>query len=135
MAAVLTVLRYLWVSPASLLGLAAALVALLLGATVHWVDGVIEVAGGRLRAVMSCLPAAFRFSAITLGHVIIGLDHATLARCRSHEHVHVAQYERWGALFLVLYPASSFVQILRGRHPYWDNAFEREAFGRSERGR
>jgi molecular chaperone DnaJ len=134
MAAVLTALRYLWVSPASLLGLAAALVALSLGATVRCVDGVIEVAGGRLRAVMSVLPPAFRFGAITLGHVIIGLDHATLARSRSHEHVHVAQYERWACCFSFSIRQSSLVQLLRGRHPYWDNAFERKAFGASARG-
>jgi hypothetical protein len=42
--------------------------------------------------------------------------------------VHVAQYERWGALFLVLYPASSAIQWLCGRDPYYDNPFEREAF-------
>jgi hypothetical protein len=39
----------------------------------------------------------------------------------------VRQYERWGALFFVLYAVSSLCQWLRGRDPYWHNRFEREA--------
>lgn len=67
------------------------------------------------------------FSAITLGHVVLGLDADVLARVRAHEQVHVRQYERWGALFLLAYPAASLYQWLRGRDAYRDNPFEREA--------
>jgi hypothetical protein len=42
--------------------------------------------------------------------------------------VHVRQYERWGVLFFPLYAASSLWQLARGRDPYRDNRFEREAF-------
>jgi hypothetical protein len=59
------------------------------------------------------------------------LDHQTLAHHRLHEHVHVRQYERWGVLFFPLYLASSLLQIARGRDPYLNNAFEREAFAKS----
>ena len=117
-------LRYLWVSPASLVGLLVALCAYVCGARGRWVDGVLEVAGGALATIKSSIP----FRAITLGHVIIGVEHATLAHCRKNEHVHVRQYERWGAFFFALYLGASLVAALSRRHPYWDNYFEREAY-------
>ena len=126
------VVRYLWASPASCVGLVLAVAARLTGARARLVDGVLEVAGGGIAHAVAWLPRSMRFSAITFGHVVIGLDHSTLARCRVHERVHVAQYERWGALFLLLYPASSVIQLLCGRDPYRDNVFEREAFAREK---
>jgi hypothetical protein len=51
------------------------------------------------------------------------LDH-----CRTHELVHVRQYERWGPLFVPAYLASSAIIWLRGGDPYRDNPFEREAY-------
>jgi hypothetical protein len=116
-------LRHAWALPATLVGIAVALPGLLTGARMRSVDGTLEIAGGVPRFV-----ARRRFSAITFGHVILAVDDAARLRCRAHERVHVAQYERWGALFLVLYAASSALQWLRGRDPYRDNAFEREAF-------
>lgn len=118
-----TAWRYSWAAPASLAGAVVALVAWALGARVRAVAGVCEVAGGRLGSLASRTP----FAAITLGHVVLACDAASLARCRSHERVHVRQYERFGAAFFVLYAASSLWQWLRGRDPYRDNAFEREA--------
>ena len=123
-------IRYAWALPASLVGLLLALPALMTGATLRRVCGALEVAGGRIDWALRRWPGSLRFSAITFGHVIIARDHPTLARCRAHEHVHARQYERWGVLLLLLYPASSLIQLLRGRHPYWDNTFEREAFRR-----
>jgi hypothetical protein len=35
-------------------------------------------------------------------------------RLRVHERAHVAQYEAWGALFLLAYPAECLIQLLRG---------------------
>lgn len=124
--------RYAWASPATALGLGLSLLAALFGARLRVVNGVIEVAGGRVRELVVRLPKALRFSAITFGHVILGLDHATLGAVRAHEHVHVRQYERWGVLFFALYLASSLWQMIRGRHPYFDNCFEREAFRESD---
>jgi hypothetical protein len=125
------VLRYAWAAPASLLGLAAGLLVLSLGGTVRRVDGALEFAGGALARAAMRLPQPLRFGAITFGHVILGLDAPTLEHCRCHEHVHVAQYERWGVLFFPLYAASSLVQLARGRDPYRDNCFEREAYRRA----
>ena len=124
------VLRYLWASPATLFGLACACAALAGGARARRVEGVIEVAGGRVRDFVLRLPEACRFGAITLGHVVIGLDAQALDRSRVHERVHVRQYERWGVLFFPAYLGSSLWQWARGRDPYRDNRFEREAFAR-----
>lgn len=123
--------RYLWVSPATAVGLLFSVIAVCAGATPRIVDGIIEVAGGRLRYILTLLPPNARFAAITFGHVVIGLDHALLSNVRAHELVHVQQYERWGVLFFPLYVASSVVQLICGRHPYLDNAFEREAYART----
>jgi hypothetical protein len=95
------------------------------------VGSVIEVGGGRLRHLMQLVPACARFTAITFGHIIIGLDHPLLRHLRAHELIHVQQYERWGVLFFPLYVTSSLVQLVRGRHPYLDNFFEREAYAKT----
>ena len=124
-------MRYLWALPATSVGFLFGAFALCAGATVRFAGGVIEVAGGRLDRIISLLPASARFVAITLGHVIIGTDHAVLARVRAHEHVHVQQYERWGILFFPLYAASSLMQLLGGRDPYRNNCFERQAYARA----
>ncbi|MGH8454734.1 MAG: hypothetical protein ACRESW_09305 [Nevskiales bacterium] len=121
-------LRYLWASPATLVGLILASIAGVLGAKAAMSDGIIEVAGGRLGRCLSRLPGALRFHAITFGHVIIGIDHVAITGCRAHEQVHVRQYERWGLLFFPLYLGSSLWQFLRGRSPYWDNHFEQQAY-------
>ncbi|HVO87470.1 MAG TPA: hypothetical protein VMV45_02930 [Casimicrobiaceae bacterium] len=131
MSPVVSFARYLWALPATLVGLAFACVALGAGATLRVVDGVIEVAGGRTGRIVRLFPTSFRFVAITLGHVVIAIDHDVLACVRAHERVHVQQYERWGALFFPLYLASSIVQLARGRNPYLYNRFEREAFAKA----
>jgi hypothetical protein len=125
------VLRYLWVSPASAIGVLVAAIALCSGGTLRRVDGTLEVAGGRLARALRRAPRPLRFVAITLGHVIVGLDHDVLARVRRHERVHVRQYERFGLFFFPLYLGSSSLQLLCGKNPYLDNAFEREAYAES----
>ena len=127
-------LRYLWASPNTALGLLLVPVAWLSGGTVRRVQGVVEVQG---RAVAWLLqhgvPLAGGAAALTLGHVVLGRDVGTLDRCRAHEHVHVRQYERWGPLFIPAYLGASLLAAARGRHPYFDNAFEREAFATERR--
>lgn len=123
--------RYAWALPATLAGLLLSLVAFAFGASGRVVEGAIEIAGGRFDRCISMLPRYCRFGAITFGHVIIGADHETLTHVRLHEHVHVRQYERWGVLFFPLYLASSLYQLVRGRHPYLNNCFEREALATS----
>ena len=120
-------LRCLWAGPATAIGLALAGIACLFGATARVEQGVLEVAGGRLAKWMGFLPCSMRILAITFGHVVLGVSHSVLAQERTHEHAHVRQYERWGVLFFPLYLGSSGAQLVRGRHPYHDNAFERQA--------
>ncbi len=123
-----TLLRYAWAMPCSALGMAVALLALALGGRAQWRIGALEVHGGLLADACRRLPAHQPFSAITLGHVILGLDADCLDAARDHEQVHVRQYERWGLFFVPLYLGSSAWQRLHGRCPYRDNCFEREAY-------
>jgi len=116
------VLRYAWASPCSLLGLLLAAFAGLLGAQWRAVEGTLEVAMVPRRPPGS--PWWLPFRAITLGHVILGAHAEELARLRAHERAHVQQYEAWGPLFLLVYPADSLWQWLCGRRPYADNRFE-----------
>lgn len=124
-------LRYAWAAPYSLLGLLLGLVAVAFGARVRVCAGALEVSGGLWGEWLKRLPSAVSFSAITFGHVILGTDPASLACLREHEHVHVRQYERWGPLYVPAYLLSSLLELLRGRNPYRDNYFEREAYGRA----
>jgi len=126
-----TLVRYLWAAPATIVGAMLALAAIAIGARARIAQGCIEVAGGRLARGPGALPRPCRFVAITFGHLIIGIDHATLAAVRRHEQVHVRQYERFGILFFPLYLGSSLLQLVLGRDPYHDNHFEREACARS----
>jgi len=127
---VLRVLKYLWASPATALGLLFLPLAWLSGGRARVVRGAVEIHGGLpARFLNRGIPFFGSAAAMTLGHVILGRDQSCLDTSRDHEHVHVRQYERWGPLMLPLYLIASGVLYLRGRHPYLDNPFEREAFG------
>ena len=128
MASAARMLRYLWAAPYTVLGLALGALAIPFGATARRHHGAIEIYGGRVGQALARLPEPLRFSAMTLGHVILAVDRSALAQLRLHEHVHVRQYERWGPLFLPAYLLSSLVQLLRGRNPYRENHFERQAY-------
>ena len=118
--------RAAWAAPCSLLGLLLALPLLAMGARAGRVAGTLEVAFDEIAAVPVKL-ARWPFCAITFGHVILGATHAQLDQVRRHERVHVRQYGRWGVVFLLAYPLSSMLQLLRGKDPYWHNRFEVEA--------
>ncbi len=120
---------YLWAFPGTALGLALVPLAWMTGGRARLVQGVIEVHGGVVTFLLRRgLPGLAKPSAMTLGHVILGRDPDCLDFSRAHEHVHVRQYERWGPLFLPLYLLASLVLLCRGRDPYLDNPFEREAY-------
>ena len=123
--------KYIWAAPYTAIGLMFGAITLLFGASVRVHRGAFEFGGGRVGHLASRLPAPLRFSAITLGHVVLGIDEATLAAVRTHELVHVRQYERWGPLFAPAYLLSSLAQLMRCRHPYRDNYFEREAYAKA----
>jgi len=127
------VIAYVWVAPVTAGALGLVLVGIVTGGRASLVRGVIEVHGGLvgwyLRRGMPWFgPAA----AMTLGHVILGRNAECLDTSREHEHVHVGQYERWGALFIPAYLAASVWCWWRGYHAYFDNPFEREAYAADE---
>jgi hypothetical protein len=124
----LRVVVYLWALPVTLIGLLIVLIARSSGGVQQRVDGVIEAAGGwPARVLRHGFPFSGSVAAITLGHVVVGVSLAALDSTRVHERVHVRQFERWGALMMVLYPLAGLVAALRGGNPYIDNVFEREA--------
>jgi hypothetical protein len=120
------VLKHLWPSPLSLLGIT---VAAICRAPLIRRDHTLEACGGLLPRLLPHIGLGMRPVAITLGHVILAVDQATLDQWRSHERVHVAQAERWGPLFPVAYAMASAIARSNGGDPYRDNVFEREARG------
>lgn len=123
-----TPLAYLWALPASLLGLLLAMPNLLGWGRVRRHTGVLEAWGGPMGWLLARrLPYSGPVAAITFGHVVLARDAFAHEQTRRHERAHVAQYERWGGLFLIAYPLASLWMALRGRDPYLDNPFERQA--------
>jgi hypothetical protein len=120
-------LRYLWVFPATVLGLPFVALAWCGGGSARVVQGAIEVEGRWASFFLRrCLlrPAA----AMTIGHIILGRDQECLDSTRAHEHVHVRQFERWGPFMIPLYIGHSILLYVRGYDPYFDNPFEVEAY-------
>ena len=121
-------LFYVWALPVTALGLVFVLPTLLTGGRVRVERGALEVYGGFARFFLrNCL--LIHASAMCLGHVILAQDRDSIDHCRDHEHVHVRQCERWGLLIVPAYILSSFFAWRRGENFYFDNMFEREAYG------
>lgn len=114
---------YLWAFPVTA---AAVAIGLLLSARFRVVGGVVEMHGPRVAWCLGRMPVPAL--AMTVGHAIFGCDEHALNRTRSHEHVHVRQYARWGLLFIPLYLGWSAWLYARGRDGYRENPFEIEAY-------
>ncbi len=121
-------LSILWASPNSLIGLLIGSVGLCFGGKVQRRGYTLEFYDGGTKWFLHRLPGGQFTLAMTLGHTILGQTAAALDISRSHEAVHVAQYERWGPFFLPAYCLGSIYAWLRGGDPYRDNLFEREAY-------
>lgn len=117
----------LWAGPNSLLGLLLAPLGFLPGGSIRVRDGVIECVAGALPRFVRAARDRMGIEVITLGHIVVARSSDLISASREHERVHVRQYERYGPFFLPLYLVSSAVALVRGRHPYSDNRFEREA--------
>jgi hypothetical protein len=117
-------LIFLWALPTTLVGVIAAIAWVSFGAKMRFAHGVLEVHGGMIGLWFM----RRGFAAMTLGHVILGFSASRLDELRQHEHVHVRQAERWGILFIPAYLFAGLWQKIKGRHMYYDNPFEREAF-------
>lgn len=121
--------RRLWCAPNDALGLALAGIAVLFGGRARRVSGVVEVEGRAVAAALRGLPfVGGGAAALTVGCVVLGRDLATLEVTRVHERVHVAQYARWGPLFVPVYLALGARAWTRGEDPWRDHALECEAF-------
>jgi hypothetical protein len=127
----LTVLAMLWASPYSLLGLAIGGVGLSSGGHARVRGRVIEFHGSAVTWLLRHLRDGQFILALTLGHTILGQTDASLDVARDHEMIHVRQFECWGPLMGPAYVLCALILWLRGRRPYRDNPFEREAYGDS----
>ena len=67
----------------------------------------------------------------TLGRYVFALGRVP-EPILAHEVEHIRQWSRFGPLYLPAYFGSSAAAWLRGRRPYWDNAFEAAARHRAE---
>lgn len=95
-AALLRLLIYLWVSPASFIGLLFVPLALFSGGSFKLVNGVIEIHGGLIERLLARGFGIGRAcAAMTLGHVVLGRTQRCLNNTRAHERIHARQYERW----------------------------------------
>ena len=124
-------LKILWASPNTLLGLCIGCVGLLFGGRARIRGRAIEFYDGGVKWIVHRLPNGQFTLALTLGHTILGQTEASLDVSREHEAVHIAQYERWGPFMLPVYLLGSLYAWLSGRRFYRDNPFEREAYNTS----
>lgn len=125
----LKLLRVVWPSPWTFLGLLIGGLGLLAGSKVRWRPPVVEFHDGLVAWLLERVPRVDFALALTLGHVVFGRTVAALDITREHELVHVRQYEHWGPFFVPAYLLCSLVLSLTGRDGYRDNPFEREAYG------
>src|SRR5262249_1893710 len=100
-----TIACLLWPFPWTLLGCLFGLAGIVTGGSGQRIGRVIEFHGGLLKVLLRRVPIAGGAAAMTLGHCVIARTKADLDRSRRHELVHVAQYERWGLLFVPAYLA------------------------------
>jgi hypothetical protein len=122
-------LRLVWASPNSLVGLLFVPLAFCRGGGLALVDGVLEAHGPLIAWLLRhCTLIPGGAAAITFGHVVLGRSTEALCRTRAHERVHVRQCERWGPAFIPAYLAASVWAFLSGTGAYHGNVFEREAF-------
>jgi hypothetical protein len=121
---------YGWAAPTTSVGLLVGALTLISGGRGRVREGTLEFHGGFTTWLLDKTP--IRAAAMTLGHVILGINPYWLDRLRPHEQVHVRQAEMWGPLFLPAYAVASLWAWSRGGHAYLDNWFERDARARSE---
>lgn len=131
MATLCALLVIIWASPATIVGLLVGLLGAVTGGRIRRRGRVLECSGGAVAWLLKHAPLIRGAAALTLGHVVLGLDQQALDDTREHELVHVEQYERWGPAFLPAYGLCALALWLTGRQPYWDNPFEREAYRRA----
>lgn len=122
-----------WASPYTLIGILIGSFGLLFGGRVQFQGRAIEFYDGGVKWFLHQLPYGEYMLALTLGHVILGQTNASLDISRTHEAVHITQYERWGPFMVPVYYLASVYVWLTGRRFHRDNPFEREAIDADKR--
>jgi hypothetical protein len=125
---IIHLLIILWVLPYTLFGLLIGIVGLATGAKGQILNGVIEFYGGGIGWLLKLFFWGRGAAALTIGHVILGLNKDYLNSSRNHELVHVRQFERWGIFMGPAYLGCSIFLWLTGKDSYYDNPFEKEAY-------
>lgn len=121
--------KFVWASPYSLLGLFLGGLGVCTGGHVQRRGRILEFYGGFVSWLIDHFPDGEFVLAFTLGHTVLGKTESSLDISRKHEMVHVRQFEKWGPLMGPLYLLASLLLWFRGKRPYRDNPFEREAYG------
>ena len=120
--------RYIWSSPNSLIGLLFLPSVFFTDGGFQIVNGVLELHGSFISWILRhCVLMPGGAWAITFGHVVLGRDNEALSLTRVHERVHVRQYELWGPVFIPAYLAAALWGLVTRTGPYYGNYFEREA--------
>lgn len=126
--ALLRLIRYVWASPNTLVGLLFVPAAMLPRGRMQVIDGVLEAHGPLIAAILQhCVPIPGGASAITFGHVVLARDSWSLDATRAHERVHVRQCEIWGPAFIPAYLIAGLWALMTGTGAYSGNYFERQA--------
>lgn len=125
---IVALVKITWASPWSLCGAGVGVLGLLTGGGVRRVGRIVEFWSGLIPLVLRYCPFIAGSPVATFGHVVVGRSKRHLDACRPHQMVHVRQYECWGPLFVPMYLLYWFVLWFQGKHPYYDNPFEREAY-------
>ena len=129
----ITLLRYIWALPNTLLGLLFVPIVLVTGGRMEVVEGVLELHGGTISFFLRhCVPIRGGACAMTLGHIVLGRDERSLSATRRHERAHVRQCEVWGPAFIPAYLAAGLWGLARGDGAYEGNYFERAAMEREK---
>ena len=129
---ILVLLKIIWASPYTLIGLCIGMIGICTGGHMRVQGRVIEFYGGAVKWLLHRLPDGQYKLAITLGHTILGQTDAALDISHDHEMVHVRQYERWGPFMGPAYLICMLVLWFMGRRPYRDNPFERQAYDETD---
>ena len=73
-----------------------------------------------------------KYSGMTIGHCVILVDEKELDILVSiiiaHESIHVYQDEKWGPTLKIPYLIASVIAVIKGKHYYYGNVFEEEAY-------
>jgi hypothetical protein len=93
--------------------------------------GTMGIFGPGVERILRKAPIVGGARAMTFGHTILACDERAWDETFEHEWIHVRQYQWFGPFFVPAYLCESAWQWFRGRDPYYDNRFEKQAYENS----